>query len=81
VLPVDTVVVCAGQEPLRDLKNELEGAYPTAWNGHRELLIMLDPRAMYCWPVSSCAGPFRALPSAASHCAAPPARLGSICCR
>lgn len=29
ILPVDTVVICAGQEPLRDLLQPLAGIYPT----------------------------------------------------
>jgi 2,4-dienoyl-CoA reductase (NADPH2) len=45
VLDVDTVIVCAGQEPLRDLKDELETAgMPVHLIGGAELAVELDAK-------------------------------------
>ena len=45
VLEVDTVITCAGQEPLRDLKDELENAaMPVHLIGGAELAVELDAK-------------------------------------
>ncbi len=45
VLEVDTVIICAGQEPLRDLKDELENAgMPVHLIGGAELAVELDAK-------------------------------------
>jgi 2,4-dienoyl-CoA reductase (NADPH2) len=44
-LEVDTVVICAGQEPLRDLKDELENlGMPTHLIGGADLAVELDAK-------------------------------------
>ncbi|UCD81325.1 MAG: NADPH-dependent 2,4-dienoyl-CoA reductase, partial [Desulfobacterales bacterium] len=44
-LEVDTVIICAGQEPLRDLKNELESqGMPIHLIGGADLAVELDAK-------------------------------------
>ena len=44
-LAVDTVIICAGQEPLRDLKDELENSgVPIHLIGGADLAVELDAK-------------------------------------
>jgi len=45
VLEVDTVIICAGQEPLRDIKDDLERErVPVHLIGGAELAVELDAK-------------------------------------
>jgi 2,4-dienoyl-CoA reductase (NADPH2) len=45
LLEVDTVIICAGQEPLRDLQKELENAgKPVYLIGGADLAVELDAK-------------------------------------
>jgi 2,4-dienoyl-CoA reductase (NADPH2) len=45
VLPVDTIIVCAGQEPLRELQSELEAAgLPVHLIGGSDVAAELDAK-------------------------------------